>query len=268
MQIDSNGLLIFYSKTGQGVKNLLLFHGYGQDHSIFDELCQSIGKEYTCFCFDIPFHGRTEWNHGENPLTKEEWQSILTSFFAAEQIDDFCLLGFSIGARFSLATFEAFPDRTREIFFIAPDGISMNFWYSLASYPWATRKLFKSLIHKPAPFFALSKVAGKLRLVNRKVLRFAEHEMKSEHKRSTVYYTWVVTRKLKFNITALAKELNRHGTKVYVVIGKYDPLINKSQVQTLLSALEKPNLILLPSGHHKLLHSIAQHPEKVFYSGK
>ena len=126
MQIDSNGSLIFYSKTGRGIKNLLLFHGYGQDHSIFDEITQSIGEQYTCYCFDIPFHGRTEWNKGEHPLTKTEWESILTRFFETEKIKDFCLLGFSIGARFALATFEAFPDRTREIFFIAPDGISMR----------------------------------------------------------------------------------------------------------------------------------------------
>lgn len=268
MQIESNGSVIFYTKSGRGSQILLLFHGYGQDHTVFNDLCAAIAEDYTCFSFDMLFHGQTEWNKGETPLTKDEWQSILNEFLKQENITDFSLLGFSIGARFTLATFEAFPNRVRQIFFLAPDGINMNLWYSVASGTWATRKLFKTLINKPRPFFALSKVAGKLKLVDRKVLRFAEHEMKSESKRSTVYHTWVVTRKLRFEIRQLARALNQYKVNVFVVLGKYDPLIRKSEVQALLDNLDKPNLILLPSGHHRLLESITRQPKKVFYSGK
>jgi pimeloyl-ACP methyl ester carboxylesterase len=264
MQIEWNGSVVFYEKIGTGPIPLLLFHGYGQDHHVFDKLANALSNRYTCYSVDIFFHGQSIWPHGDSPISKEEWKSIIELFLKKESIQKFSLLGYSIGAKLALATFECFPAQTNEIFFIAPDGIRINFWYAVASYPWITRKLFKSIIDKPLPFFVLSRIAGKLGLVNPRVRRFAEHEMKSEKKRSTIYYTWVVYRKLRFDIEKLAKELNNNNVSVTIVVGKYDLLIKESEVKILQDFLHGPTVITLPSGHNRLLEDISANPEKVF----
>jgi pimeloyl-ACP methyl ester carboxylesterase len=264
MQIELNGSVIYYQKSGHGSRNLLLFHGYGQDHSVFDALVGSLSDRYTCFSFDLLFHGQTSWNKNDHPILKEELKSFIGIFCEKENVNEFDLFGFSIGARYALAIFEAFPLATKEIFLVAPDGIKSNIWYSIATYPWVTRKLFKSFIHRPEPFFFISRMAGNFRLVNKKVLKFAEHEMKSSKKRSTIYHTWVGTRKLRFDIRKLAKDLDKHQVKVNLVLGKNDPMISHAEVKILLSSLKNPNLILIPAGHHNLLSAISTNPEKVF----
>src|SRR5690349_1525098 len=53
---------ISYYRFGSGPKPVICFHGYGEDASIFEFLAKYAGNQFTFYCLDLPFHGKTEWN--------------------------------------------------------------------------------------------------------------------------------------------------------------------------------------------------------------
>jgi pimeloyl-ACP methyl ester carboxylesterase len=245
---------LFYNKLGNGKEVLLLFHGFGQDNSAFTPLARLLSSRYTCYIFDLYFHGKSKWAHNEQPLEKKEWRSILQRFLHENQIDSFSLLGYSMGGKFVLATLEAYATKVNKVFLLAPDGVKTNFWYYLATYPVVLRKLFRTMIHHPDRFLSLSKTLNRIGIVDKSILRFAEHQMNTTEKRERVYYSWVVFRKLRFNIASLATLVNQHAIPVTIIVGKYDKVITPASMNKFVERLRQPRLIVIEAGHNFLSH--------------
>lgn len=245
---------LFYTKLGNGKDVLLLFHGFGQDNTAFTPLARALSHRYTCYIFDLYFHGKSKWAHNEQPLEKKVWRAILQRFLHENQIDSFSLLGYSMGGKFVLATLEAYADKVTKVFLLAPDGVKTNFWYYLATYPVLLRKLFKSMIHHQDRFLSISRTLNRIGIIDKSILRFAEYQMNTTEKRERVYYSWVVFRKLKFNITALAALANQHAIPVTIIVGKYDKVITPASMNTFVKQLHQPRFIVLEAGHNFLTH--------------
>src|SRR5690242_12625904 len=94
-----NSSTLFYERKGNGRKTLLLFHGFGQDHATFNPLMEQLKDEYTFYSFDLYFHGKSNWTNGEVPLEKHEWKNIINAFLKENSIEEFALLGFSLGGK-------------------------------------------------------------------------------------------------------------------------------------------------------------------------
>jgi pimeloyl-ACP methyl ester carboxylesterase len=258
--IDSftfNNVTLHFHTFGHGKKTLLAFHGFGQDGTVFTNLAEALTDQYTVFAFDLFFHGKSTWPWGEQPLEKSFWKEFIQQFLHTHALRDVSVLGFSMGGKFTLATVEALPDSIQEIFLLAPDGIKTSFWYNLATYPVALRNLFKSTIHKPRRFTNLVEGAYKLRLIDKGILRFAESQMNTEEKRNRVYFSWVVFRHLKFNMTHLANLIQKNNIKLVMIIGRYDKIITQQNMNTLLSKVPDHDLELISTGHTNIIqHSI------------
>lgn len=250
---EYKGARLGYHQAGIGRHCMLIFHGFGQDHSVFDLLAHEIGDHFTLISFDLFFHGQSKWPHGSDPLTKDYWKEILHQFLTENKIERFSLMGFSLGGKFALASFEAFPDRVDGIYLLAPDGIRTNFWYSLATYPLVLRSWFKSMIHKPNRFFSIIHLVQKLKLVDKGVIRFAQSQMDTLEKRERVYYSWVVFRLLKFDINKIAGLMETHRIAPWVFIGKFDKIITAENMHILLSRLSDYKLYIMDTGHNGLI---------------
>jgi len=244
---------LFYTKEGSGEKNLLLFHGFGQDHTAFDSIKSVLITEYTLYSFDLYFHGKSVWQKGDSPISKEEWKDTLYDFLQANRIEDFSMVSFSIGARFLMSTLEAFPEQTKELFLIAPDGIKPSFWYTLATRTSLFRKIFKKLVKDPEWFFTLLEWMQHLRILPKDVILFTKSQMRTVEKRSQVYHSWVVFRNLQVPVQKAAHLINQFSIPINLLIGKYDRIINKKKVAPLLQYLEQYSLDIEEAGHHQLL---------------
>jgi len=242
-----------YRKSGHGEKVLLLFHGFGQNKRIFDELAHAVDDHYTLYAIDLFFHGNSQWSQGEVALEKKEWLEIMIHFLDENKIDRFSLLGFSLGGKFALATLELFPTRIDQLFLLAPDGIKTNFWYSLATYPLLLRKFFKSMILKPGRLHGLTSFLYRLRLVDKGLLRFAESQMDTQEKRERVYYSWVVFRHLKFVMKNIASLLEKHAIQLTLLVGKHDKIITAENMHELLRYVKDHQLIVLDTGHNGVI---------------
>jgi len=248
-----NSSSLFYFKSGNGKKVLLLFHGFGQDHTVFVPLMDSLKDAYTCYAFDLYFHGASRWPHGEQPLEKQVWKETLNTFLNENQIDRFAVLGFSLGGKFALASVEMFSERIDELFLVAADGVKTSFWYRLATYPFLARKLFKSMILHSNRFFSIGSFFHSIGLLENGVLRFAESQMNTEEKRSRVYYSWVVFRHLDFSMKVLAEVINRFKIGTTLLVGKYDKVIPPQNMNHLITRLQHGKLEVAEVGHNQLL---------------
>lgn len=53
-----NGVSLYYEIKGQG-RPLILVHGNGEDHHIFDQLVDGLKEYFTCYCLDSCGHGQS-----------------------------------------------------------------------------------------------------------------------------------------------------------------------------------------------------------------
>ena len=252
--IDYQGSRLNYYKAGHGSTPLLLFHGFGQTYAVFDGWARSLESKYTLYSFDLYFHGQSLWP-GRQPLEKSDWRLIIWEFLQNEKIDSFELAGFSLGGKFALATLEAFPEKVKKLILLAPDGIKTTFGYSLATYPIAIRKWFKSMILHPGRFYSLVRALNKVGLMNKGMLRFAESQMDTEEKRRRVYYSWVYFRHLKFNVSEIAALLNHHRIPLLLIVGKYDKVIPAKNMNRLVRQLDQKQFEIIEAGHNDVIEN-------------
>lgn len=246
--------LLHYVKAGNGKEPLLVFHGFGQDHTLYVPLLKSLSPRYTLYIVDLFFHGKSVWSEGERPLEKRDWKNIIEALLSDQRISTFSLLAYSLGGKFALATVEAFPSQIKDLYLIAPDGIKTSFWYSMATYPKIFRSFFKSMIFRHERFLWIANKLNESKLVDKGLIRFADYQMNTEAKRKRVYYSWVVFRRLAFDLKEIAQLINKHNIRLTMIVGKYDKVIKPENMKLLLRHVPKHRLEVLEAGHTGLVY--------------
>ena len=246
--------ILHYVKAGNGKQPLLVFHGFGQDHTLYVPLLKSLSPRYTLYIVDLFFHGKSTWNEGERPLEKRDWKNFISTLLLEQDISTFSVLAYSLGGKFALATLEAFPTQVRHLYLIAPDGIRTSFWYSMATYPKFFRSLFRSMIFRHERFLWLAEKLNQSKLVDKGLIRFADYQMNSEEKRKRVYYSWVVFRRLTFDLKVVAQIINENDVRITMIVGKYDKVIKPENMNLLLRHVKDYKLEVLEAGHTGLIY--------------
>lgn len=249
--------VLHYAVYQGGPEILLAFHGFGQSQSHFRGLAQALSIKYTVYSFDLFYHGRSEWPDSSKAICKVFWREMMAAFFKEQNLLQFSLLSFSLGGKFALATFESFPERTKELILIAPDGISTSFWYNMATYPSWARRYFRKMVEQPENLFSIFRLLRKFRVVDNGILRFAEYQMSNRLQREKVYNSWVMSRDLRFNIKKIAALIKQHKVKVQMFLGRYDRIMTERNMQKLLRHLDDYDLHVLEKGHYMLIDDVA-----------
>ncbi|NDK55189.1 alpha/beta fold hydrolase [Pontibacter fetidus] len=248
---------LHYRVIGSGGKVLLAFHGYGQSSLYYHPMEHALGRDYTIYAFDLFFHGGSRLHKDDMPLTKEFMKRMISQLLEKYNIEQFSVMGFSMGGKFALALVEQMADRMEELYLIAPDGIKTSFWYNIATYPGWMQQLFKRTVVKPEPFFKFLKVLHKYKLAHKSLIRFAHFQMDSTAKRLRVYRSWIGFRDLNFDIRQIVQLLNNHKIPVTMFLGEYDEIISPRRVRVFMDALDKGELVILKTGHSNLIQDVA-----------
>lgn len=248
---------ITYRKVGNGPAVLLAFHGFGQDHTAFSPLETATGNRFTLYSIDLFFHGNSRYT-GTGTLTKTNWRQLIDHFLQAQAIDRFSLMGFSLGGRFALATAEAFPDRLDQLLLIAPDGITFNQWYWLATESRLGRWLFRYTLRHLSLLTSLGHTLTALGLLNRTVMRFAEIALATPEQRTLVYQSWVQFRQIRSDSTLIANLLNNKRIRVRFFTGAFDRIVPASYILPLTQQLRHYELTVLKTGHNRLIELTAK----------
>ena len=88
-----NNVELYYEKAGRG-RPLVMVHGNGEDHSIFNEAVALLRERFTCYALDSRGHGRSS---RDLPLHYRAMAADVCAFLEALELRDVLFYGFSDG---------------------------------------------------------------------------------------------------------------------------------------------------------------------------
>ncbi len=124
MKCEVNGTELYYETCGQG-RPLILVHGNGEDHTIFDRTVRALSSFYTCWLIDSRGHGMSapaaEYHYAD--MTAD-----ILEFMEQKDIRDAVFCGFSDGGIIGLLAAMK-TDRIRELIVcganLVPEAVSL-----------------------------------------------------------------------------------------------------------------------------------------------
>ena len=99
MFITVNGYRLYYEKHGEG-RPLILLHGNGEDHTIFDRALPLLERSFCCYLVDSRSHGQSE----EGELHYESMAKDMRCFLDMLDLRDAIFYGYSDGGIIGLLT--------------------------------------------------------------------------------------------------------------------------------------------------------------------
>lgn len=237
---------------GNGKKSIIAFHGFGQSGDAFLSLALS-NPQCTIYAIDLPFHGKTTLDSPSDCLSVEQIEQLVQKLIDATGISRFSLVGFSIGAKLVFPIIETHTLIIDNVWLLAPDGITINFWYKTLTGTKLSRSIFHWMLARPKLIQKLGKVLVSSRLVENKKISFALKSLSTAGKREKVYLTWKYLRLLSPDISKLVRILNETNVPVNFIFGEKDRIITKATMYPLSSRIKNTELIMLPCGHENLI---------------
>lgn len=111
-QLRVNNCQVSYRREGAG-KAVVLLHGFGEDHKVFDDLIVGLSSEYLVIAPDIPGSGNSEYQPQLKSLT--DIAEIINSIAEHECLDKITVIGHSMGGYIALAYAEKYPEKIEKL---------------------------------------------------------------------------------------------------------------------------------------------------------
>lgn len=122
-----NDITLFYEKTGHG-KPIILLHGNGENHEIFDELIKRLESRHTIYAIDSRGHGKSS---KVKTLDYHSMAEDIVGFIKVLSIEKPVLYGFSDGGIIGLMIASKYPDLLSKLMIsganIQPSGIKRKY---------------------------------------------------------------------------------------------------------------------------------------------
>ncbi len=237
---------LHYKVYGESEHILIFFHGFGQNQNIVEDLLPTLSEKFNVVSVDLP-------NHGVSPNYTHRLDSNFFVDLALEikhktNASKVSLMGYSLGARFGLLFWQHCPYPITHFFGIAPDGISSNPLFALATRSVVGKRLFSFFKNRPNLLLSTSEVLKKLHLIDIKAQNLAAFQFSNPKYAQRVYRTWInVSAKIDFEL--LRQKQAADFTRVTLLYGKYDTIIkpiDKSKLKNKLQA----KIVIVDRGHN------------------
>lgn len=244
--------VIHYRSGGTGARPLICFHGYGETSGVFNFLEDRIGVDYFIIAIDLPFHGETEWALPE--VNAMSLSDLVTELLQHRKIqtEDIHLLGFSLGGRLALSVLESLQHKVSKIVLLAPDGLTVNFWYWLSTKTRIGRKAFRFTMDKPGWFMGMLNVANKVKILNQSVYKFVKYYIHDEQVRHELYERWTGLRNCSPDINKLKHIIRQYHIEVRLLYGKHDRIIGNKKGLKFINGMNAGIVEVLNCGHQVL----------------
>ena len=118
---------LYYEKTGQG-RPVILLHGNGETHEIFDKLVPELSKDYTVYAIDSRGHGKST---KVKTLDYDIMAEDIAEFIRILKLEKPMLYGFSDGGILGLILAYRYPDLLSKLIIsganLHPDGLKIKY---------------------------------------------------------------------------------------------------------------------------------------------
>ena len=100
MYAEIRGIRLYYELVGSG-RPLVMLHGNGEDHTIFQEAADVLSRQFACYLIDSRDHGNST---AVKELHYNDMAEDIIAFLEALNLNDVVLYGFSDGGIVGLLT--------------------------------------------------------------------------------------------------------------------------------------------------------------------
>lgn len=150
MIFKASGADIYYEKRGAG-KPLILLHGNGEDHTIFDKALPLLEKHFTVYAVDTRGHGASS---PADELHYDEMAQDIYEFLCKMSLEGCVLYGFSDGGIIGLILAIKYPGLLSRVIAsgpnVTPKGLKLIWRLQFKIIYFLTRsRNYKLMIHEP-----------------------------------------------------------------------------------------------------------------------
>lgn len=244
---------IHYLQYGTGPCVIVALHGYGESAGSFSFLHPHLSLQYCVIAIDLPYHGSTLWR--EASFTCKDMICIIDEILNNNNRRgfNFILIGYSMGGRVALSITENLPFRITRLILLAPDGMTVNFWYRLATQTSLGKKLFRFTMTNPTWFFTLLRVANYTNLVNKSIFKFVLHHVHDEQVRTDLYHRWTCLSSIRPDLEKIRPVIKDRELPVQLLYGKHDRMILPEKARHFCRGLHPYcRLHIIDAGHNVL----------------
>jgi pimeloyl-ACP methyl ester carboxylesterase len=236
-----------YLKIGNGKKLIITFHGYGNDADMFLPF-QDYLKDFTIISINLPYHGKTEWNKAD-PVQIDELVTLVNVLIEDANVDKFCLLGYSMGARACLCIAEQIPEQVDKILLIAPDGLVRNGFYQFVTKNSFGKWLFKDFLDHPDHYMPLVNLLKRTRVISPGRHKFAMYYINKQSEREKLLRIWPNMHLIIPDRVKLKRLIEEYRIPVHIFIGSYDKVIPLKNAKKFMRGLSTVQLHIFDKGH-------------------
>jgi len=248
-------IILSYKTLGSGDETILAFHGFGHSKEDFAMIEPFLSGNERIIAIDLFGHGQAvfpESRMKNDPISKIEWKSLIEEILIREKVTKFHLMGYSLGGRMALVTFEMFKDRIKSVFLFSPDGLHKTPSFAFANESKIGRRLFRAGIKHYPKVKPVVKFLHDFYLVPRSKARFILRQMENPARIEMAKYVWSALSICWPNLDKIFDEQTKQ-IQVVVLFGKYDPLIKPSYGNVLDKYYQHNiNRYILPMGHRTI----------------
>ncbi len=239
---------LHYLKFGRGRRILLAFHGYGNNANLFQVFERHLAEEFTILSFDLPHHGRSDWEEGVL-LHKKDLTDLVKQVCATFGVQKVALAGYSMGGRVCLTIAELLPESVDKVLLIASDGLVFNPLYFFVTKTMIGKRIFRSFLTDSRRYMKLVEWLRKKEWIDPSRYRFAMYYLESESDRSFLLRVWPSMSLIIPNMKRLKAAINKYHLPVFIFMGAYDRIIPVPHAKRFSKDLRSVQLFVLDKGH-------------------
>lgn len=116
-----NGETMAYRHVGYGKNKLVLIHGFQSSSQFFEDLLESLGENIEVFAPDLIGYGESSYENKHKEM--KDWAKDLKYFIDALNIEDFSLVGWSLGGQVAMDFAGLFSEKIRQLILISSVGV-------------------------------------------------------------------------------------------------------------------------------------------------
>jgi len=247
---------LYVRRYGNGPRIMISVHGFGRNGRRMERLALALGKEFTTFAPDLPYHGNSEWV--KQRYQPEELASLFQRLLADYADRPIYLLGHSLGGRILSATLP-FLDHLdiRDLALVAPDGAGGRYTNWIDTLPSSLIRPLAKFTERPRYLLRLSNFLRRRGVINRYSAEYLNYNLKDGTFRRRMAGTLRSVLTFPPRPAQLEATLQARGITATVFAGDRDPLLHHERLAAVYGPL--PSVSVVPyTGSHWL-------PEQLLY---
>jgi pimeloyl-ACP methyl ester carboxylesterase len=141
-----------------------------------------------------------------------------------------------------------------KVLLMAPDGLTVNVWYWLATQVGAGRRLFHLTMQKPGWFFSILKTGRRFGLVNQSIFKFVHYYIDDPRVRKELYDRWICMRRFRPDLFVAASVIKANRIPVRLLYGKHDRIITPGKGLRFCKSVGQNCRLEIVNTGHQVVH--------------